>query len=141
MSSEQSGYQKVLLQNVVETFDQFIGQVGEHAMKTETELYQQPYVYVSFHLIQAVVAGWDVNFDTLTAVSGASALFGYQPGEFMPKYAHLSVGADQRIADAVGVELPEELSESAVVVFNAEMVGDLPPLVVESATDDGAGDG
>lgn len=95
-------YPKTLLRDVVATFDAFIGQIGEHAVKTKTEVYQQPYVYVSFHLIQMAVAGWDVDFDTLTAVSGASALFGYQAGEFMPKYAHLSVGADQRIAEATG---------------------------------------
>ena len=63
-------YPKILLRDVVETFDRLIGQIGEHAVKTEEELYQQPYVYVSFHLIQAVVAGWDVDFDTLTAISG-----------------------------------------------------------------------
>lgn len=103
MVSAQQDYPKVLLEEVVEIFDKFIGRIGEHAFATESEIYQQPYAYLSFHLIQMHVAGWtDVDFDTLTAVSGASALFGYQPGEFMPKYAHLSVGADQRIADAIG---------------------------------------
>jgi hypothetical protein len=46
--------------------------------------------------------GWDVDFDQIAAVSGASALFGYKPDDFMPKYAHLTVEPDQRIAKATG---------------------------------------
>ena len=45
----------------------------------------------------------------IAAVSGASALFGYQPGEWMPKYAHLQVNPDQRIAEATG--LPVQWTE------------------------------
>jgi hypothetical protein len=44
----------------------------------------------------------EVDFDTLAAVSGASALFAYEPGTFMPKYANLHIGMDDRIADAIG---------------------------------------
>jgi hypothetical protein len=55
------------------------------------------------HLIQMHVTGWqECDFDQLSAVSGSSALFGHQPGEFTPKYAHLSIGIDQRIAEATG---------------------------------------
>ncbi len=103
MKNKKKDTSNVLLNKVPEVFAQFIGQVGEHAFATEEDVYIQPYVYVSFHCIQMHVAGWtDADFDTLTAVSGASALFGYQPGDFMPKYAHLSIGADQRIAEATG---------------------------------------
>ena len=103
MVGKQQDNQKVLLDEAVATFDRFIVKVGDHSFATEEEVYLQPYVDISFHFIQMHVAGWtDVDFDTLTAVSGASALFGYQPGEFMSKYAHLNVGADQRIADATG---------------------------------------
>ena len=51
MPTERQDYPKVLLQNVVEAFDRFIGQVGEHAIKTDAEVYIQPYVYVSFHFL------------------------------------------------------------------------------------------
>jgi hypothetical protein len=48
-------------------------------------------------------AGWKaISFDTLAAVSGASALFAYEPGAFMPKYANLFIGMDERIAEATG---------------------------------------
>jgi hypothetical protein len=48
-------------------------------------------------------AGWkEIDFDDLAVLSGASALFAYQPNEFRPKYAHLSMDPDGRIADATG---------------------------------------
>jgi hypothetical protein len=48
-------------------------------------------------------AGWTyVDFDQIATLSGASALFGYQPDDFMPKYVHLQVDPDQRIADGTG---------------------------------------
>jgi len=79
------------------------GAGGQHAVAAGEEVYIQPCVYLSFHLVQMRAAGWtDVDFDQLAAVSGASALFAYQPGEFMPKYANLSIGMDKRIADATG---------------------------------------
>jgi hypothetical protein len=43
-----------------------------------------------------------VGFCQVAAVSGASALFAYEPGEFMPKYAHLEVEPHRRIAEATG---------------------------------------
>jgi hypothetical protein len=60
--------------------------------------------------------GWDVDFDQVAAVSGASGLFGYQPDDFMPKYAHLIVEPDRRIAEATGFGyewLPFEGQEAA----------------------------
>ena len=50
--------------------------------------YPQPCVYLQMHYVEMHTTGWQtVDFDTLVAVSGASALFAYQPGEFRPKYA------------------------------------------------------
>jgi hypothetical protein len=66
------------------------------------EEYIQPYVYLSTHLVEMRAAGWDVDFEQLAALSGASALFAYEPGEFMPKYAHLHVEPHRRIAEATG---------------------------------------
>jgi hypothetical protein len=87
----------------MDLFQDLIGRYGEHAVAAGDEVYIQPYVYLSLHLIQMRAAGWtDSDFDQIAAVSGASALFAYQPGEFMPKYAHLNVDPDGRIAGATG---------------------------------------
>jgi hypothetical protein len=93
---------QVLLKDVAELFHALIGRFGQHAVAAGDEVYVQPYVYLSTHLVQMRAAGWDVDFDQVAAVSGASALFAYQPGEFMPKYAHLSIGLDDRIAETTG---------------------------------------
>jgi hypothetical protein len=92
----------VLLQKPVDQFQDLILREGEHSVACGDEVYIQPYVYLSAHLIQMRAQGWDVDFDQLAAVSGASALFGYQPDDFMPKYAHLMVDPDRRIAEATG---------------------------------------
>jgi len=84
-------------------FNDLIGCFGYHVVAAGEEVYLQPYVALSLHLVQMLAAGWaDVDFDQIAAVSGASALFAYQRGEFMPKYAHVYIGLDQRIADATG---------------------------------------
>ena len=103
MANSKQDYPQVLLENVVQTFDDLIGRIGEHAVVAGEEVYIQPPVYLSLHLVQMRAAGWsDVDFGQIAAVSGASALFGYQPGEFGPKYAHLYIGPEKRIADATG---------------------------------------
>ncbi len=79
--------------NAVTVFDALIGRLGQHAVAAGGEEYLQPYVYLSLHTVQMQTEGWQVDFDELAAVSGASALFGYKPGELMPKYAHLVVDA------------------------------------------------
>jgi hypothetical protein len=82
---------------------ELIGWSGRHEVRSSSEDYLQPYVYLSHHLVQMRAAGWqDADFDTIAAVSGASALFGFKPDDFRPKYAHLHIGLDQRIADATG---------------------------------------
>ena len=52
-------------------------------MVTGNEVYIQPSVVLSLHLVQMRAADWDVDRDHIAALPGASALFGYQPGEFM----------------------------------------------------------
>jgi hypothetical protein len=95
--------QMVLLEDVVSEFDRLIGRIGEHAVVCGDQVYVQPHVYLSLHLVQMRAAGWaDVDFDDLAAVSGASALFGYKRDDFMPKYAHTQVDPDGRIARATG---------------------------------------
>jgi hypothetical protein len=70
-------------------------------------------------------AGWDIDLDTLAAVSGASAFFGYEPGSFMPKYAFHRYGPEAKIAEAtgyatewVGFDSPERAWE--IVVDNVD---------------------
>jgi len=92
----------VLLQPAVDQFQDLILRRGEHSVVAGDEVYIQPYVYLSAHLVQMRAQGWEVDFDQIAAVSGASALFGYQPDDFMPKYAHLIVEPDRRIAEATG---------------------------------------
>jgi len=93
----------VLLDPAVKAFEELAGRHKGHVVTAGGEVYQQPYVYLTMHAVEMRVAGWrDADFDTVAAVSGASALFGYEPNSFTPKYAHLSVGPHQRIAEATG---------------------------------------
>jgi len=92
----------VLLQQAVDQFQDLILRQGEHSVVSGDEVYIQPYVYLSAHLVQMRAQDWDVDFDQIAALSGASALFAYQPDEFMPKYAHLTVEPDERITEATG---------------------------------------
>ena len=95
---------KALLTKAVKSFDHLTTHIASHKRWGEEAYpYPQPCVYLQMHYVEMHTTGWDaVDFDTLAAVSGASALFGYQPGEFMPKYANLFIGMDRRIADATG---------------------------------------
>ena len=100
---EKTEYPPVLLEDIVKIFDDLIGRFGHHAVAVGDEVYIQPCVYLSFHLVQMRAAGWaDMDFDQVAAASGASALFAYQDGDFAPKYANLSIGMDENIAEATG---------------------------------------
>jgi RNA polymerase sigma-70 factor (ECF subfamily) len=86
----------------VQEFKRLTGNLQGH-MVVAAEVYWQPPVYLMTHLVQMRVAGWeDMDFDTLAAVSGASALFAWQPNTYRPKYADLLIGMDKRIAEATG---------------------------------------
>jgi hypothetical protein len=95
--------------NAVTVFNELIGRLGRHAVASGGEEYMQPYVYLSLHTVQMQTEGWQVDFDELAAVSGASALFGYEPGEFMPKYAHLVVDAAGPTLNELDLEPDQEL--------------------------------
>ncbi len=88
---------------MLDDFNALIGKYGHHSIDVCGIEYVQPYVYLSFHLLEMHAAGWkDMDFDSLAAVSGASALFAYQPKEFMPKYCHVMIAPHTRIAEATG---------------------------------------
>lgn len=96
-----------LLTDTVDIFHELIGRFEQHGVAANSdapmEFYLQPCVYLSLHLVQMREAGWaDIDYDQIAAVSGASALFAYDPEGFEPKYANLSIGMDERIADATG---------------------------------------
>ena len=93
----------VVLADVTEEFKR-TQKIGSHAVpKKPDEWYMQPHVYVTAHYVCMRVAGWsNVDFDTLMTVSGASLLFAYHPDSMMPKYAHVWIDMDKRIAEATG---------------------------------------
>jgi RNA polymerase sigma-70 factor (ECF subfamily) len=92
-----------VLERAADQFDELIGRLGQHGVVAGEEVYIQPCVYLSLHLVQMRAAGWtEVDFDHLAAVSSASSLFAYEPGRVIPKYANLHIGMDQRITDATG---------------------------------------
>lgn len=94
---------EVLLEGVVDDWKRLTNDLSGHEIVVGDLVYVQPHVYLVAHLVEMWAAGWDdMDFDTLAAVSGASALWGYQPKEFMPKYAHVTVDIDERIATATG---------------------------------------
>lgn len=102
-NSMERTYKQVLLENDVKEFHDLIGRFGHHAVAVGDEVYIQPYVYLSLHLVQMRSAGWkDADYDQIAAVSGVSALFGYEHGTFEPKYAHHLIGMDDRITEATG---------------------------------------
>jgi len=96
---------QILLKGPVVAFNNLIGRLGGHGVvggEDGREEYVQCPVFVSLHTVQMRAAGWDVDYDTVAAVSGYSALFAYDPKTLSPKYHHLMIGMDGRIAEATG---------------------------------------
>jgi len=62
-----------------------------------------PHSDLIMHFLQMRAAGWnDIDLDEIAVISGSSALYAYEPGEFMPKYAYLHNHPADRIAAATG---------------------------------------
>jgi hypothetical protein len=101
-------YQPVLLNNAVADFRHIANAVAGHRIElcvrgADENVYPQPYCYLTTLLVQMHAAGWkDMDLDTLAVVSGASAMFGYEPGEFMPKYAFHRRTPNELVARATG---------------------------------------
>jgi hypothetical protein len=96
-------YREALITEAVQADAELIGFSGQHEVRGAAGDYLQPYVYLSHRLVEMRAAGWDkVDFETIAAVSGASALFAFQPDAFLPKYAHLQIDLDGPIVDATG---------------------------------------
>jgi len=96
-------YSARLLKNAEKEF-KYVMTIARHGpLKPDGKFYPQPHVSITARCVCMRAAGWKgVDFDTLMTVSGAGLLFTYQPDAMMPKYAHLWLGPDKRIAEATG---------------------------------------
>jgi hypothetical protein len=94
---------QVVLSNVKREFARVMT-VASHINVMEPEnTHPQPHPYITTHTVCMRAAGWcDTGFDTVMTVSGAGLLFAYDPKSMMPKYAHLFLEPDSRIAEATG---------------------------------------
>jgi hypothetical protein len=97
-----AGQDGVLLGDAVADFQHIAKKVASHHVVDDENVYPQPYCYLTTHLFQMHASGWDIDLDTLAAVSGASAFFGYERDSFMPKYAFHRYQPEAKIAEATG---------------------------------------
>lgn len=126
MASDSSAYK--VIESVEREFEQIVNNVASHINVDKESVYPQPHTYLTTHLVCLKAASWEqIDFDSLAAISGASALFGYEPGSFGPKYALLHIGIDRRIADATG------FGWEWIAIKSAEAAWDL----LKSTIDDG----
>ena len=107
-AGQEDVHEPVLLEETVADFKHIADHVAGHRIEmcvrgADEDVYPQPYCYLTALLVQMHAAGWDqVDLDLLAAVSGASAMFGYESGEFMPKYAFHRRGPNDLVARATG---------------------------------------
>ena len=88
---------EVLLQSVVEEFK--TGTVDG----VDEWMFAGPNILFYLYYLQAHAAGWhEMDMATVVATSGAAGLFGYQRGDYLPKYAFHAVGPDLQTARATG---------------------------------------
>ena len=94
-----SVYSPVVVQSAVDAYNQQF----PNGWWDKNNVNAGPHAHFWFHLRQMQAAGWKkADLDTIVAVSGASALLGYDEDGFMPKYAFHHVGVHNRIAKATG---------------------------------------
>ncbi len=92
-----------IINDAIDHFNYLVNHVASHTNVLNNNIYPQPSTYLTTHYICMKVAGFEnIDFDFLTVISGASALFAYEPNEFMPKYAHMHIDIDKRIEEATG---------------------------------------
>ncbi len=121
----------VVLQNVVREFEHVANNIASHSNVHNTNIYPQPCTYLTTHYVCMKAAGYvDIDYDVLAVVSGSSALFGYEPNEFMPKYANLHIDIAERIARATGFgwERPSADSPAECYDIIRESIEDSKPV-------------
>jgi len=111
--TDQEGKNQVLIESAVAALEGLC-RGDDHGATVGGEKYEQPAVYLVMHMVEMKAAGWqDIDFDTVAVVSGPSALFGYQPDHMAPKYWHLFVDPDRRIAEPTGFGYTHETYDDA----------------------------
>ncbi|KKM14045.1 hypothetical protein LCGC14_1710040, partial [marine sediment metagenome] len=108
----------VEIKEVVDIFNQLHPGEKTHMITVNNTLYVQPHVLPYFFWIIMKYHESEIDFDELMAVSGVSALFGYERDEFLPKYAFLFIGLRERIKRATGFEIHREVIESVEDAWN-----------------------
>jgi hypothetical protein len=113
----ENDYPEVLLDDAVALYQD---QKSWYSEKRPLDAEVGPHTYLVFHFLQMHAAGWkDVDVDEVAVVSGASALYGYEEGDYMPKYAFLHIDPKKRIAQATGFGCDEVLFDGADGAWDA----------------------
>ena len=107
-----------LLEASINQFDYVVKNIASHSNVLDNSIYPQPSTYLTTHYICMKVAGFDIDYDILTTISGASGLFAYKPDDFTPKYAHLHINIDKRIEQATGFGFEWLAPKTADECFN-----------------------
>ena len=96
--TDRDGFPQVLLEPAVREFRTIIDEAKGGYGGTDG--------FLAAALVCARTAGWtDLTLDEMAALSGASALFAYDPSSNYPKYVNRHIRMDQRIAEATGFGL------------------------------------
>jgi len=94
---------QVMLHDAKREFKRVMSTASHMNVMDPENVHPQPHAYITTHLVCMRVAGWkDTDFDTVMTVSGAGLIFAYDPRSMLPKYAHLLLEPDARIAEATG---------------------------------------
>jgi hypothetical protein len=110
MGAERDGYPEVFLDGLIGLFQDPRSWYREKGL---VDMGVGPHTYLIYHSLQMKAAGWDIDIDEVAAVSGASALFGYEHGSYRPKYAFRRIDPKKRIARATGFGIGEMTFDSA----------------------------
>lgn len=110
---------EIVLRNVITEFEYVANNIASHTNVANESIYPQPCTYLTTHYICMKAAGYkNIDYDILVAVSGSSALFAYEPNEFMPKYANLHIDISKRIEQATGFGWERFSANSPSEYFN-----------------------
>lgn len=103
MATDEQHPTKAVLDDAVKQLE-YVETIGSHGkVRQPREIHPQPHNHITMRLVCTRLAGrTDIDFDTLMTVSGAGLLLAYEPNSMSPKYGHLHVDMDERIADATG---------------------------------------
>ena len=110
MGAEKNDFPEVFLDGLVDMYQDPKSWYRENGF---VDISVGPHTYLIYHFLQMKAAGWDIGIDEVVAVSGACALFGYEQGSYMPKYAFRRIDPVKRIKEATGFGIGEIHFDSA----------------------------